>query len=325
MIRVLRPGTFTTVQDAGRRARHLGFPVCGALDGVALRLSNALVGNPAGAAALEVTLSGPTLHFPEGGVVALCGAPFEATLGGAPLPHWRAVPVPAGGTLHLGGAPAGGRTLLAVRGALPLGAVLGSLSTDVRGGYGGFEGRPLARGDVLPWATAPAGPPPRAAIDPALRSGPARHVRLRVRPTSEATPEVLRALLGRTFTVSAQADRMGARLREAVAAPTQAGRASEANLLGGVQLPPDGQPIVLLNDAGTHGGYPQPLGVIRADRHRLAHLRPGDRVTFVPVTPEVATAALRALEHDLRTAEAALRWHWANPAARPGTLSHAEH
>ena len=315
MIEVLRPGTFTTVQDVGRSARHLGFPICGALDGVALRLGNALVGNAHGAPALEVTLSGPTLRFPEGGVVALCGAPFEASVDAWPLPHWQAVPVPRGATVRIGGASGGGRTLLAVRGALQAEIVLASVSTDTRGGFGGQGGRPLARGDVLQGLPAPSGTPPRAAIDPALRTGPARLVTLRVLPTFEATPEVLRVLTNRSFTVSAQADRMGVRLNEAIPTAAQAGRASEANLLGGVQLPPDGHPIVLLNDAGTHGGYPQPVSVIRADRHRLAHLRPGDRLSFTLTTPEAAADALRALEHDLRTAERALQWRWANPGA----------
>ncbi len=312
MIEVRRPGLQTTVQDAGRRARALGIAGGGAADPVALRLANALVGNPAGAAALEVTLAGPTLRFDQDALISVCGAPFAATLDGAPFGLWRAVAVRAGQTLALGGTPRGLRAVLAVRGGLRAQTVFGSASTDLRGGFGGHGGRALVAGDRLGWAAAPPLSPPDAFVSPALHTPLGPHHVLRVRALPEATPELLRALKAAVFTVAPQADRMGLRLQPAVAAPHDPARVSLPNVPGMVQVPPDGRPIVLGPDAGTHGGYPTPLGVVRADLPRLGQLRPGDTLQFRAVTLELAHAALQAQERALRSVEAALAWRRAH-------------
>lgn len=308
MMEVRRPGLQTTVQDAGRRVRALGVPGGGAADPLALRLANALVGNPPGAAALEVTLAGPALRFGADALVALCGAPFEATLAGSPFPPWRAVPVRAGQTLDLGGAARGARAVLAVRGGLEGQEAFGSRSTDLRTGFGGLEGRALRAGDRIGWFPLPPAKPPRAFLSPELRTPTGPHHILRVLPTAEATPDLLAALTGRPFTVSGQADRMGARLGEAVPAPHDPNRISLPNVPGAVQLPPDGRPILLLPDAGTHGGYPTPLALASVDLPRLGQLRPGDRVWLRVVSPEEARAALWHRERAVRGAELALRW-----------------
>lgn len=309
-LEVLHPGLLTTVQDAGRRARAQGFPAAGAADPVAFRLAGALVGNPRGEAALEVTLRGPRLRVHAPAVVALCGAPFAATLDGRPFPLWRAVAVRPGQVLDVGTAPRGLRAVLAVRGGLDVPSVAGSASTDLRGGFGGHGGRALRAGDILSGHAVRLGVPPAGVVAPAGRTsvGPA-HV-LRVLPTAEATPELLRALPGRAFQVTPQADRMGVRLAGQLPAAANPGRLSLPTVPGAVQLPPDGQPILLLPDAGTHGGYPVPLVVAGVDVPRLGQLRPGDRVGFQVVTLEAAQAALGAQERLLRGVEQALAWHW---------------
>ena len=317
VMEVRRPGLQTTVQDAGRRARALGVPGGGAADPQALRLANALVGNRAGAAALEVTLAGPTLCFHADALVALCGAPFAATLEGQPFPLWRAVEVQAGQTLSLGSSARGARAVLAVRGGLQGQAAFGSLSTDLRSGFGGVEGRALRTGDQLAWASLPPAAPPRAFLTPDLHTPTGPQVTLRVLATPEATPELLTALIGPAFTVSRQADRMGVRLNERVPVRHDPTRVSLPNVPGAVQLPPDGRPILLLPDAGTHGGYPTPLVVARVDLPVLGQLRPGDRVTWQLVTREEALAALRQRETEVQRAEAALAWWYKEACRRP--------
>lgn len=308
MLEVRRPGLQTTVQDAGRAARALGIPAGGAADPTARRLANALVGNPPGAAGLEVTLGGPTLTFGAGALVSLCGAPFECRLDGHPLALWRAVAVRAGQTLEIGGAPRGLRAFLAVRGGLEGQMLYGSRATDLKGGFGGLGGRALRAGDVLGWAEVPPASPPRASVSPELHTPVGPHHVLRVLPTSDATPELLAALTTRPLTVSPQADRMGARLAEVLGAPRDPARVSLPNVPGMVQLPPDGRPILLLPDGGTHGGYPTPLVVVTADLPRLGQLRPGDTLRFEVVEMQEARAALRGQERALRQAETALRW-----------------
>ena len=310
MIEVLRPGLQTTVQDAGRRVRALGIPAGGAADAGARRLANALVGNAPGAAGLEFTLSGPTLRLHADALLSVCGAPFDATLDGQPFPLWRAVTVRAGQTLAVSGTLLGARAFLAVRGGLNGQEVFGSVSTDLRGAFGGQAGRALRRGDQLTWTPLPLAQPPRAFIDVDLRTTVTAPHLLHVLPTPDATPDLLDSMLGQVFTVSTQADRMGVRLTETVPAPHDPARVSVPNVPGLIQVPPDGRPILLLPDAGTHGGYPTPLVVVSADLPRLGQLRPGDRVTFQVVTLDWAHAALHAQERGLRQAEAALRlWY----------------
>lgn len=315
-ITVIKPGLQSTLQDAGRRVRALGVPAGGAADPLARRLANALVGNPPGAAGLEVTLSGPTLRFHEGALISLCGAPFQAALDGTPLPLWRAVSVQAGQTLSIGGTARGMRAFLAVRGGLQGQPAFGSLSTDLRSQFGGLpghdrQGRALQAGDELHWSPLPHTTPSRARLHPDLHTPCGPHHPLRVLTTPDTTPALLKHLTGRTFTVSAQVDRMGARLTQSVPAPHDPSRVSTPNVPGMMQLPPDGRPILLLPDAGTHGGYATPLIVASVDFPRLAQLRPGDSVSFHVVSAEQARTALRQQEQDVRQAENALRWWYA--------------
>lgn len=305
-MRIIRPGQLTTVQDLGRRGyRAAGVPLSGAMDPLALRIANSLVGNPESAAVLELTLVGPEVEFSADTLIALGGA----DCGG--LPAWKPVAVAAGERVVLGECVRGCRGYLAVAGGIDVPLVLGSRSTYARGGFGGFQGRPLQEGDVLKIADASVGaavrtenasrtePAPQSAahgdlqvttwrIDPRVLPayGPAATVR--VVPGAQAG-EFGRALFEAEFRVSPQSDRMGLRLTGRNLERSSAEELlSSAVMPGTVQVPRGGQPIVLMADAQTIGGYPQAAHVIGVDLPVLAQLRTGDTVRFVEVTLEEA-------------------------------------
>jgi len=290
-ITVIQPGLFTTVQDLGRPGhRAAGVPLAGAADRVALRLANLLVGNPEDAAAIECTLLGPTLRFDRDAVVAIAGAEFPGLPGGV------ATRVTAGTELALGHATAGCRGALAVAGGIDVPPVLGSRSTLVVAGLGGFAGRPLRAGDRLAVGDG------RLQTCPA--TGAARGADLKSAECSP--PAVLRIIPGehadaftgqawsRPFRASSRSDRMGLRLDGAAmtGAAAFAGLPSVAVFPGTVQVPPDGRPIVLLADAQTIGGYPVLGQVIAVDLQWAAQLRPGQEVRFEAVSLAEAHAAL---------------------------------
>jgi biotin-dependent carboxylase-like uncharacterized protein len=302
--RVLAPGTLTTVQDQGREGwRHLGVARAGALDPATAALANRLVGNPAGAAVLELTLSGPTLALPRPARIALCGATVEARFvhdgefgdTHAPafaVPSARPVELPAG-TLRLGALRGGLRTWLAVAGGFDLPAVLGSRSTDLRGGFGGLEGRALRGGDRLPLGEAPAieVDAPRA---PGWWLAPEAEltadVPIRYVPAEDAGI----ALSEGEWRIDPRSDRQGLRLEGAPLAVVGAERISAPVAPGTIQLPPDGRPIVLLADAQTVGGYPRLGHVIAADLPRLAQRRAGETLRFAAVDATAAERLRRA-------------------------------
>lgn len=297
-VHVLAPGLLTTVQDAGRHGhRHLGVGAAGAADPWSLALANLLAGNDANAAALEITLSGPVLRFDTGARIALCGARIRARVEDEEIPADRPVDLPASSVLQLGACHDGVRSYLAVRGGFAVPALLGSHATDLRGGFGGMRGRALAAGDVLPLAhrDACAVAALRAAawwVDPAPDDDP--HAAIRV-ITGETATAPRDALFAQPWRVAAASNRQGLRLQGPVLRATDAReRTSEPVFPGTVQLPPDGQPIVLLTDAQTHGGYPRVGHAIAADWPRLAQLRPGDALNFAPCSRAEALHAAAA-------------------------------
>jgi antagonist of KipI len=302
-IAVLAPGLSTTLQDRGRSGwRHLGVGGAGALDAHAHALANMLVGNPPDAATLEITLAGPRLRFDRAACIALCGGDIDARCDGKTLSTARPILLPAGATLVLGACRRGVRAYLAVGGGIDGPIVLGSRSTDLRGGFGGIAGRALRAGDVLPLGDAGIVEvdAPRSAswwIDDAP-DAPADGA-IRALPGADATHRT-DALFSRAWRVAAASDRQGIRLEGETLQPEDARERISAPVVPGtIQLPPDGQPIVLLADAQTHGGYPRIGHVIRADLPRLAQLRPGDTLRFAPCTPKQAQAAWRAQRHAL--------------------------
>ncbi|NUO62576.1 MAG: biotin-dependent carboxyltransferase family protein [Gemmatimonadaceae bacterium] len=289
-IEVLRPGQLTTVQDLGRRGcQHEGVPESGSMDAYAARLANLLAGNDEGAALLEITLTGPTLRFTRAATVALGGADFGATLDGTLLAPWRSARVVAGATLELGAAHDGCRGYLAVGGGIDMPPVLGSRSTCLAAAFGGHHGRALRAGDVLALGAAPAEAPRRtlaAAVRPTYRDS------IRIIPVPEMDwfdPDGRHALFAEPFTVTPRSDRMGYRLSgPRFAAGARAERPSSAVAMGTVQLPPNGEPIVLMADHQTTGGYPVLGHVASVDLGSVAQLRPGASLRFSPVSLDEA-------------------------------------
>ncbi len=306
LIEVLRPGLLTTVQDRGRFGyQKFGVPVSGALDEIALRVANVLVGNPQGAAALEVTASGPQLRFLADTAVAITGAEVEGDLDERPIPWYESFRVLAGQILDVRACTRGLRSYVAIAGAIDVPVLLGSRSTCLVATFGGFRGRALITGDVL--AVGPSASLSGIAerkVPDAWRPRHGAPVRLRVvlGPQDDAfTEEGRRTFLESTYRVTLHADRMGYRLD----GPMIAHRGSADILsdwvpLGGVQVPGDGKPIILLADRQTTGGYPKIATVIKPDLSLVAQLRPGDTLAFRAVCVVEAQEIACKIEADLQ-------------------------
>lgn len=286
----MSPGVQTTVQDLGRFGwAHFGVSASGAADSLALRAGNLLVGNAENAAALEMTLVGGTFEFAADTVVALTGSDF-----GAELPLWSAVEVKAGQLLKCGATRSGARCYLCVRGGIAAPLVMGSASVHVMTGVGG---RALRAGDSLEIGNAAIRRPRRPARDvPEFTRGGI----LRVTPGPQAEWFAGELYAG-AYVVSEESNRMGLRIRGA-AIPSPSGHMlTEGVALGAIQVPPDGQPIILFVEHQTTGGYPKPANVISADFWRLGQLRPRDEVRFEEIAIDEAVELLRDQERWLHT------------------------
>ncbi|MEU3828677.1 biotin-dependent carboxyltransferase family protein [Streptomyces sp. NPDC029080] len=279
---VVRAGALTTVQDRGRPGyAHLGVPRSGALDPSAAALVNRLVGNPPDAAVLETTLDGCALRPRRATTVAVGGAPCPVTVGGRPAAWGAPVVVPAGALLEVGAATAGVRGYVAVAGGVAAEPVLGSRSTDLLSGLGPA---PLADGVVLPLG-APAGPPARVDGTPQPRPPAELVLRVTLGPRDDwFTARAVRDLTTRAYRVSAASNRVGLRTEGPALERARSGELpSEGMVLGAVQVPPDGRPVVFLADHPTTGGYPVVAVVRAADLPAAAQAAPGTPVRFVPV------------------------------------------
>jgi 5-oxoprolinase (ATP-hydrolysing) subunit C len=307
MIEVRQAGLLTSVQDLGRNGYGvLGVSRSGAADPVALRLGNRLLGNPPGAAALEMTLLGGTFVFHADTAIALSGADFGATLDGAPLVPWLARSVRAGQSLRVGATRAGARCYLCVRGGVDVPLVLGSASTHLLSGTGGFQGRTLRAGDWLKCHPAdPVGPPRR--LDPRLarRLTPRRTLRVTWGLQRDWFPaSTQRAFLAGTYRATEECNRMGLRLSGPELTPVAKRELlTEGVPLGAVQIPPGGQPIILFVELQTTGGYPKIANVITADLASIGQIRPRDDIRFEFVEPDRARAHLREQERLLESDE----------------------
>ncbi|MGO1071676.1 biotin-dependent carboxyltransferase family protein [Lysobacter sp. CA199] len=302
-IEVIAPGPLSHVQDPGRSGwRHLGVARSGALDPACAALANALVGNGADAAVLEFTLQGPSLRLQRPLRIALMGAACEARFEGQWLPSARPIDLPAG-SLSLGGMRTGARAWLAVRGGLDVRRVLGSRATDLRGGFGGIDGRALRAGDRLPVgahdAVDTAAPRmPSWWIDPEFAHDPQAPIRY-LASHAPGLGELAARFGQQSWRVDAASNRQGLRLNgDALAAPESSGL-SEPVAPGTIQLPADGRPIVLLADAQTVGGYPRLGHVIAADLPRLAQARPNAPLYFRACDAGEAAAAARRARAEL--------------------------
>ena len=320
MIEITRPGALASVQDLGRPGfRRFGVGTAGALDTVALTIGNRLLGNPAGDAAIEFTLGRAAVRFHADMRVALTGAECRANLDGVPVWSWHAFDVRRGETLTLSAAQGGTRTYLCVAGGIAVAPVMGSRSTDLKASFGGLGGRALHEGDRLDagrpgvaedsdWLGVQA---PSWAL-PVKKLGDAMPIRMLPGIEYEDFDAAAREALWQSdWIVTPNSNRMGLRL-QGPALARQPERAadllSHGVLPGVVQVPPAGQPIVLMADAQTTGGYPKIGVVIGADLWRLAQVPLGAPVRFVRVTLDEAAAAQAELDRYLQQLDQALQW-----------------
>lgn len=302
-IEIISPGLLSTVQDLGRSAYLVyGISACGAMDSFALRMANMLVGNSQGAAAIEITLLGPKLRFLREGVFAITGGDLNPRMNGERIPLWKSMRFSQGDLLEFGLVNEGCRAYIAVSGGIEVPQVMGSRSTFIRGGYGGLEGRALISGDVLlsgkdttkasktvgrllPYAYRP-----RYAED-----YPIRFIR---GPQADAfTSSSYEVFISTTYIVSMDSDRMGYRLQgEKLVHTTGADIISDYIAAGSIQVPGNGQPIVLMSDCQVTGGYTKIGVVIGVDLPYLAQKKPGDQIRFKPVEIEEAQQLWRDQE-----------------------------
>lgn len=301
-ITVIKPGLQSSFQDLGRHGhQHLGIPVGGAMDTRAHRLANLFAGNTEDQATLEITLSGPTLQFNSAACIAISGALLAPTLNSQPVPNNRPLIVRAGDTLSFGARSTGLRAYLAVSGGFDMAPVMGSRSTYMRGGFGGLDGRALQRGDTL---TLRQTLPQTASLSclsnavwglriylPAILGAALRTDIRAVRGPHDTlfTPESLQALFSTRYQVSAQSERMGYRLAGAELKQADTRQLlSEATSFGTIQVPPDGNPIILMADRQTTGGYAKIAHVCTVDLPLVAQTMPGQTLTFHEITLEQA-------------------------------------
>jgi antagonist of KipI len=288
-------GPLTTVQDLGRTGYlRVGIPPSGPLDRDAFVLGNRLVGNPDGAAGLESTLLGPCVEFADERLIAVTGAEMPVTLNGTPVERWTALRVRAGDVLKLEPARAGVRAYLAIAGGITTPLALGSRATYLRGRLGGHEGRSLRRGDVLPLG--PVGDARRGRVPPRVRPDRVPYypeeieIHVVLGPQDDRfAPSAIAAFLAGPYEVLPQTDRMGTRLKGPRIDHTRGHDiVSDGIPLGGIQVVGDGQPIVLLVDRQSTGGYTKIATVCSFDIGRIGQRRPGQRVRFRRLTVDEA-------------------------------------
>jgi biotin-dependent carboxylase-like uncharacterized protein len=307
-LKVLTPGLHTTVQDLGRIGyQNVGVPVSGALDGFALRVANALVGNSQGMAALEILISGPSFEvFADRVRIALVGDGASLVFRDEServLPAGQSVMLSRGERFQIAVGSASACCYLAVEGGIAVPLVLGSASTYVRAGIGGIDGRVLRSGDVVPVAMTTAPERSELRLGGSHLADADQPIRVTLGPQQEYfTDEAIAALLSAEYRVSKDTDRMGMRL-EGPALRHRGGWdiVSDAIATGSIQVPGSGQPIILLADHQTTGGYPKIATVVSTDLGLVGRHRPGDVIRFVAV--EVETAEALCVEQESRLAE----------------------
>lgn len=322
----IRAGFLTTVQDLGRRGfREFGVSLGGALDPHALRVANLLAGNEETAAGLEITFGGLRLRFTDERIVAWCGGDFEARIGSTTVPAGHPALVRAGEEFSIGSPTSGCRAWLAISGGIDVPLVLGSRSGDLRTGFGGVRGRPIRDNEDFPLGENPPAArvligklrderianwkPPHDWSNTAQRARTLRY--LRGSDSARFVPLAIHRFGHETFLVSPESDRMGIRLTgPALERIEDVDLLSEAVAPGTVQVPPSGQPILLLNDCQTIGGYPKIAHVITIDLSIAPQLCPGDRVHFREVTIQQAHNALLERTRDLEQFRRGLESHF---------------
>ena len=298
-VTVVRPGLFTTIQDRGRWGHQSeGVPVGGALDRLSHSAANALVGNDAAAATLEVTLLGPEIRFESNAVIAIAGADLGARIDASAVKVNAPILCRPGAVLRFGERRSGSRAYIAFDGGVDVESVLGSRATSVLCGLGGVDGRALAAGDRLPLGLPTRPDRVRRAIAAAPMPSAGARLRVLPGPHQQFFSDLAFDHLQRTrFIVTPRSDRMGYRL-DGARIPRLEGREmiSDAAFAGGIQVPSSGEPILLMADRQTTGGYPQIATVITADLPLAGQLAPGDWIEFEVCSRREAMSALVAQE-----------------------------
>jgi antagonist of KipI len=323
----LRAGFLTSVQDLGRTGlREFGISSGGALDPHALRVANLLVGNSESAAGLEITFGGLRLRFADDRIVAWSGGNFESRVASTALPSGHAALVRGGEDISIEAPAIGCRAWLAISGGIDVPTVLGSRSADLKGGFGGINGRAIRDGEEVPLGQnserstrlakkldrqrVGSWKPPHDWSSTARREPLLRFVR--GRDETHCAPGAMETFSSESFFVSPDSDRMGVRLEgPRVERSGETDPLSEAVVPGTVQVPPNGKPILLLNDCQTIGGYPKLAHVITVDLAIAAQLRPADRVRFREVSLPDAQRALLERERDFEQFRRGLESHFA--------------
>lgn len=299
---VNKPGLLTTIQDSGRYGyQAYGIPTSGAMDSYSHRAANALVGNPLHAAVLEITLVGPHLYVENDVIIAICGADLSPHINGEPAPMWTSLLLKRGDELTFGRQMSGARAYVSVAGEFALPYIFGSQSTELKTKTGGYDGRPLQKGDTL-YAH-------HLCLHPRLTGRKLKQndipnyskeitARIIVGPhTDFFTKKSLETLLSEPYTVSMQSDRMGYRLEgPKLSYQKKENLRSEATTFGCLQVPASGQPIVLMADRQTTGGYPIIGTIISVDLPKIAQAMPGSNIFFHETTIEEAQAQFQKRE-----------------------------
>lgn len=329
-ITVIRPGLLTTIQDLGRYGyqKH-GVIVSGAMDAYSLRLGNLLVGNNDSEAGLEISLMGPELEIDKHTLLAITGADLSPTINGEPVPMWKPVYLHKKGVLQFGGCKSGARAYLTIAGGFDVPAVMGSKSTYIRAGIGGYKGRQLQKEDLLKIKS-----PQKKSIKiikhldntaiGKLFSTTSWHIKrehinhsskpikirvMRDRQFNEFTLDSREKFFNTPFKVTVQSDRMGYRLsgtKLGLESPLE--MISEAVSLGTIQVPPDGNPIILLADRQTIGGYPKIAQVAAVDIHKVVQVKPGEEILFEEISLEEAEKFYMEREKHIQIIKKAIKW-----------------
>ena len=321
-IHVLQPGLLTTVQDLGRTGQQqFGIPVAGAMDPRSAALANILVGNPQSAAVLECTLMGPRLQFDSPVFFAITGGDLSPALDGVPIPMYRTMQALPGQVLSFGTLRTGCRSYLACYGGIDVPLVMGSRSTYLKAAIGGFQGRPLKAGDRLPVGRTSKSLPNlnNRHLSPEFIPRPIYTLRVVMGPQDDAfTAAGISTFLTQTYSLTNECDRMGYRLDgPPIQHRTSANIISDGMVFGAIQVPDSGNPIIMLADRQTIGGYTKIAAVISADFRLLGQLKTGDRVRFESVSIQEAQEALIAQRKALHLLESVFRNH-TSAHTRPG-------
>ena len=306
---VIQPGAYTTVQDRGRFSyQQFGVPVCGVVDSFAYRVANTLVGNFQGQAALEATIFGPTLKVLNQGFIAVTGGNLSPLINNNPLPMWKSIAIHTDDILQFKGVKSGCRAYIAVAGGIHVPLVMGSRSTYVAGKIGGINGRPLAAGDRLSKGEGAGKAGNRVPSDLIPIYSDDIEIRVILGPQDDYFSQGIDKFFASTFKVSTKADRMGYRLE---GSPIMQRKAIEKSIIsepsvpGGIQVPPDGQPIILLVEQ-TVGGYTKIATVISSDIGKVGQAKPGDQIHFRQVEIDKAHQILKEDEEKIEVIKKSL-------------------